>query len=190
MRLRDFTIVVTLAMLFVPNALSGGPTRSEVEETQMSGIENFSQIEKTSSFAGSRIGFGGATQAVAMASLKSEGFKAVINLRLSGEENLDLQGNSEAARAAGLNYIHLPLDTSAPATDVVEKFLATLGNERNQPVYVHCGSATRAAALWMIGRVLVDGWDIDAASAEAELIAAKPSQAVAFATAYIASQRE
>ena len=96
----------------------------------------------------------------------------MINLRLASEENVDLEGSIDGARAAGLNYIHLPFDTAAPASEVVEEFLEAVGNEANQPVYVHCGSATRAAALWMISRVLADGWQISAASAEAGQIRA------------------
>ena len=73
---------------------------------------------------------------------------------------------------------------------VIENILATVGNQANQPVYIHCGSATRAAALWMIGRVLKDEWEVDAASSEAKVIALKPPEAVAFATAYFTSRGE
>ena len=187
MKFRNLVFVATLAMLFVPHVMSGGPSITQVEKVEVPGIDNFSKIEKTSGFAVNTIGFGGATQAVAMDSLKRQGFVTVINLRLDDEENIDLHGNSEAAKAAGLNYFHLPFDTSAPAKEVVDNFLKTVGNEVNQPVYVHCGSATRASALWMIGRVLVDGWELSAASAEVQKIARKPDDAIAFATAYIDS---
>jgi hypothetical protein len=40
----------------------------------------------------------------------------------------------------------------------------------------------------MIGRVIKDGWDIDAARREAELIALKPGEAIAFATWYVTSR--
>ena len=190
MKFRIIAFTASLAVLFVPYVLSGGPAMTQVENVEMNGIENFSQIEETSGFAGAKIGFGGATQAVAMASLKRKGFVTVINLRLADEENIDLQGNAGAAKAAGLNYIHLPFDTSAPATDVVDKFLTIVGNEENQSVYVHCGSGTRAAALWMIGRVLVDNWEVSAASAEVARIARKPGDAIAFATGYIESHEK
>jgi uncharacterized protein (TIGR01244 family) len=188
--LRKIAILKTLSNLLPLLLLLAGPTNAEVAKVELNGIDNFSQIHETKSFAGTRIGFGGATQAEAIASLKRQGFVTVINLRLTGEENLDLQGNAEAAKAAGLNYIHLPFDTSAPAEGVVEKFIETVGNEENQPIYVHCGSATRAAALWMIGRVLVDGWDMESAGAEAAQIAQKPPQAIAFARKYIDSLEE
>lgn len=109
----------------------------------------------------------------------------MINLRLADENGNDVEASHAAAEAAGLNYIHLPFSTKNPGT-VIDDFLAAIGAPENQPVYVHCGSATRVAALWMIGRVLEDGWDIDQARAEAEQIAAKPEQAIAFATKYLA----
>jgi hypothetical protein len=37
----------------------------------------------------------------------------------------------------------------------------------NQLAYIHCASANRAAALWMIKRMNVDGWGADRAAEEA-----------------------
>jgi uncharacterized protein (TIGR01244 family) len=125
-----------------------------------------------------------------MAWLKSQGFATVINLRLTGEEGADVDSSRAEAQAAGLNYIHFPFNPKVATRDVVIGFLTVVGNPANQPVYIHCGSATRAGALWMIGRVLRDGWEIDAASKEAEAIAAKPEEAIAFATQFIASRQE
>lgn len=59
---------------------------------------------------------------------------------------------------------------------------AAVGSLENQPVYLHCNSAGRVAGLWMIGRVLEDGWTIEQASAEARSIATKPEESIAFAT--------
>jgi uncharacterized protein (TIGR01244 family) len=177
-----------LAVAAVACSLHVMPAGAEVEKTEMHGITNFSKVEETSGFAGPLVGFGGATGPSAMPGLKSAGFATVINLRLGTEEGVDIGDNRAAAEAAGLRYISLPLDTSHPDRAVVAEFLATVGNKANQPVYIHCNSATRAAALWMIGRVLEDGWDIEKASREVEIIATKPPAAIAFATGYLASQ--
>ena len=66
--------------------------------------------------------------------------------------------------------------------------MAAVSDETNQPVYIYCKTATRVAALWMVSRVLEDGWEIDAAREEAKAIAAKPDEAIAFATKYIESR--
>lgn len=153
------------------------------------GIFNFSRSEGSSSFAGSLVGFGGATQPDAMAWLKDQGFATVINLRLGSEEGVNLEEIREAAAAAGLNYIHLPFDAFDPG-DVVVRFLAAAEDAEIRPIYVYCHSATRVGALWMIGSVLKDGRDPDAAIEEVEVIADKPDEAISFAKAYIAAHGE
>ena len=65
-----------------------------------------------------------------------------------------------------------------------------VGDEASQPVHIHCGSATRAGALWMIGRLQKDGWEIYAAGQEAELIAEIPPGAITLAALYITSHRK
>lgn len=169
-------------------AVFSAMANGEVVKVETVGIENYSRVEDSSGFAGPLAGFGGATLPSAMPALKSAGFTTVINLRLADEEEVDLEDSRTAAEAVGLRYTHLPFDAENPAPAVVEEFLAAVGDGTNQPVYIHCNSATRAAALWMIGRVLEDGWDIDAASAETRMIAKKPPEAIAFATAYIKQQ--
>jgi len=123
-----------------------------------------------------------------MAELKKNGFASVINLRLATETGAEIDASRAAAEAAGLKYIHLPFDAASPDPDLVDDFVAAVSNEENEPVYIHCHSATRVAALWMIGRVLEDGWSLDEAREEGTAIAGKPSEAVAFASAYVASQ--
>ena len=78
------------------------------EDNPMPDIENFSTITDSSGFAGPTLGFGGATQDSAMTWLKDEGFSTVINLRLAGEEGVDIECSRDAAEAAGLKYVHLP----------------------------------------------------------------------------------
>jgi len=190
MKLRIIAIVATIAMLFVPHVLAGGAAIGEIEKVDIAGIENFSRLSGASGFGGSVAGFGGATQPSAMASLKSEGFVTVVNLRLADEEGVDVTGSQAAAESAGLQYIHLPFDPENPTPGVVDKFLDAVGDEANQPVYIHCNSATRVAALWMIGRVLEDGWAIEPATEEVTFIAGDPPESVAFATAYLASQEK
>ena len=64
------------------------------------------------------------------------------------------------------------------------------GGPTNQPVYIRCGSATRAAALWMSKRVLADDWSMEAAAEEARAIAGKPDAAVAYAEKFIQQHKK
>ena len=68
---------------------------------------------------------------------------------------------------------------------MVDSFLAAVGDKSNQPVFIHCGSANRVGGLWMIKRVLQDGWAVDRAQTEAEAIGLQNPQLVAFANIYI-----
>ena len=124
-----------------------------------------------------------------MKALKQDGFVAVINLRQASEPGADVDAGRSAAESAGLKYIHLPFNAQAPDPAVVERFLAAVADRTNQPVYVHCGSANRVGAMWMIKRVLQDGWSVERARAEGEAIGLSSPQLVAFATEYISKHR-
>jgi protein tyrosine/serine phosphatase len=73
---------------------------------------------------------------------------------------------------------------------VVESFLAAVKDPANQPVYIHCGSANRVGGVWMIKRVLQDGWDLEKARTEAKAIGLTNPKLEAFAVEYIQSQRK
>ena len=186
MKCRIFAILaaITVALLSVD-----APASAEPQKGDAPGIVNFSEIRGDPGFAGSLVGFGGATGPEAMPWLRSHGFATVISLRFADEAGVDVEGSRAAAKAVGLKYLHLPFDPEKrPEPDVVGDVLAAVGDRLNQPVYIHCNSATRVAALWMIGRVLKDGWDIDAAAKEVGLIALKPAEAIAFGSWYVTSR--
>jgi uncharacterized protein (TIGR01244 family) len=109
----------------------------------------------------------------------------VINLRLATEQGADIDASRAAAQTAGLKYIHLPFNASSPDPKVVSDFLGAVADKSNQPVFIHCGSANRVGAVWMIKRVLQDGWAIERAQTEAEAIGLQSPQLVAFATSYV-----
>ena len=162
---------------------------AELEHFKAPGIFNFTRLTGASGNEGPVVGFGGATTPAAMAWLKGEGFAAVINLRLASEDGVDIDAERAAADAAGLTYIHLPFDSKKPAADLIENFTAAVEKKANQPIYIHCHSATRAAALWMIQRVRRDGLDIDEARREAETIAKKPDEAITFALSVLSKSK-
>lgn len=162
----------------------------EIQKAETPGIVNYSQLDESGGYAGSLVGFGGATQPSAMALLEERGFASVISLRMDSEKGVEIDASRKAAESAGLNYIHLPFSPRDAAPGIVDEFLAAAGNPANQPVYIHCASATRVGAMWIIGRVLEDGWTLAAASEEAQAIASNPEQSITFATMYLASLRQ
>jgi uncharacterized protein (TIGR01244 family) len=158
-------------------------TAAQVKKSEMPGVTNYSRVDAT-------IGCGGATQPSAMAGLSKEGFKSVINLRLANEQGVDIDASRAATEAAGMKYLHLPFDVASPDPALVDNFLAAVSNTANQPVYIHCGSANRVGAVWMIKRVLQDGWDVPKAQEEAEAIGLTNPRLKTFATNYIAEHKK
>ena len=134
-----------------------------VTKETVPGITNFSKV-------GTTIACAGATTPEAIGEVKKLGYNAVINLRQANEPGADIEAATAAAKAAGIKYVHLPFNTAAPDPAIVEGFLKAVTDPSNQPVFVHCASANRAAALWMIKRMNVDGWDADKAGTEASAL--------------------
>src|SRR5918996_1604331 len=175
--MRRQLLFAAAAALVVGSAMS-----AQVKKSEIAGVRNFSRVDAT-------IGCAGATDPSAMSALRKEGFVSVINLRQAEEQGADVPGSRAAAQAAGLKYIHLPFNAAAPDTKVVESFLAAVADKANQPVFIHCGSANRVGAVWMIKRAVQDGWPIEKARAEAETIGLTSPQLVTFATNYFQGRR-
>jgi len=172
MRVRMLSVIALVALV-VSSSVS-----AQVKKSELPGIRNYSRVDAT-------VGCGGATDPAAMAGLKKEGYVSVINLRLANEPGADVEAGRAAAQAAGLKYIHLPFNGASPDPKVVSDFLGAVADKSNQPVFIHCGSANRVGGVWMIKRVLQDGWAVDRAQAEAEAIGLTSPQMLAFATTYI-----
>ena len=162
--------------------LVAAPALAQVVKQEFPGIRNFSRVDAT-------VGCGGATDPSAMADLRAQGFLSVVNLRLASEPGADVNAGRAAAEAAGMRYIHLPFDTSAPDDAIVDQFLDAVSDPTNQPVYIHCGSANRVGGLWMVKRVLGDGWEMDRARTEAEAIGLRSPAILEFVTGYINARR-
>jgi uncharacterized protein (TIGR01244 family) len=150
-----FVAVVAAFCLSIMTAVS-----AQVTKETLAGVTNFARVETTVACAG-------ATTPAAMAEVKKLGFASVINLRLASEAGADIEGEAAAAKAAGINFVHLPFNGSSPDPAVVDRFLEAVSQPANQPAFIHCASGNRAAAMWLIKRVKMDGWDVDRAVAEA-----------------------
>ena len=133
---------------------------SKVTKETIPGISNFARLETT-------VACGGATKAEAVPALKQMGFASIINVREASEPGADIDQEAAAAKAAGLNFVNIPFNIASPAPDLVDRFIAAVMKKENTPAYIHCAAGGRAASLWMIKRVQVDGWDETRALEEA-----------------------
>jgi len=161
----------------------GVATLAAQTKQERAGIVNFTQVDAV-------VACGGATETTALDGLAKDGFKTVINLRLATEANANIELNAAHAKSVGLNYVHIPFNSQQPDPKAVDQFLATIANKANQPVYIHCGSANRVGSMWMIKRVLQDGWAVDKATEEAKLIGLRDEPLEKFALSYIDSHKK
>jgi uncharacterized protein (TIGR01244 family) len=143
--------------------LVAGASWAQVSTENPAGVTNFRQVKSTVACAG-------ATTPEAMRGIKEMGFVSVVNLRQASENGADVDAGSAAATAAGLKYIHIPMNGAAPDPKVFEQFVAAAREPANNPMFVHCASGNRAAAVWLAKRIVVDGWTVERASEEAEAL--------------------
>src|SRR5438874_12650908 len=100
------------AALLASVGLAAVATAQITKET-VPGITNFARVETT-------VACGGAIKPEAVAELKQRGFKSIFDLQLPTEKTANVEGEAAAARAAGLNFIHVPFTPSAPDMKSVE----------------------------------------------------------------------
>jgi len=128
---------------------------------QEDSIKNFLRVNK-------EFCTGGQPSLVHLERLKADGVKAIINLRQPTEY---AAAEEEAkAKALGFRYFNIPVSPTDPKDEHAAEFLKLTDDPENRPAFIHCRSAARVGAFWMIRRVLRDGWKIGDALNEAEKI--------------------
>ena len=172
-------MMLLVACLFT--ALAPLAAQNVTKET-VPGVTNFARVETT-------IACAGATTPGAVADIKKMGFASIVNLREAGEQGADLDGEEAAAKAAGINYIHLPFNTAKPDPAVADQFLKVITDPKNNPAFVHCASANRASAMWMIKRMMIDNWDADRAGTEAAALGLTNGGLKTFALNYVQTHK-
>ena len=151
----------SIAALLAIAGLDVVATAQQITKETIPGIVNFARLETT-------VACGGSIKPEAIPELKERGFKAIFDLQLPDERTANIEGEAAAAKAAGINFIHVPFTPTSPDTSSVEKFLTEIRKPANDPAFIHCGGGNRAAGFWFIKRVVVDKWDTDRALKEAE----------------------
>jgi uncharacterized protein (TIGR01244 family) len=130
-----------------------------------------------------RVAIGGQPTPEQVTALSDDGFNAVINLREDAEFNDGLQ--ARAARDSGMIFVRVPVSPEAPSDAAVERFLVATDDQSLYPIYIYCAEGHRAAAFWMIRRVVRDGWNIASAEAEATRAGLPAGRMLDFARDYI-----
>ena len=120
--------------------------------------------------------------------LSANGFKSVLSLRTAGE-TADPNKERTLVEAAGMRYINIPVVSSAPKPEQVDEFFKVVQDASNQPMLIHCASANRVGAFWMIYRVVVENWPEEKALDEATRVGLTSPVLKSFAREQIAARR-
>lgn len=171
-----------LTLLIVVLMSSAALAAQTAKREPVDGIRNFTNVSPT-------IACAGATEVRVIPELAARGYRAIINLRETTETGADIEETREAAQAAGIRFIHLPLNGQKPDPAVVDAFLAATSDPANQPTFINCGSANRVSALMIAKRILADGWTEERALEEAEVIGPPNAAIRQFVLDYVAARQ-
>ena len=152
------TLVSILVIVAIGVAIAAG--QSQVKKESVPGISNFAKLESTVACAG-------AITPAAVADIKKMGYASIINLREASEPGADIEAETAAAKAAKINYFHVPFNGVKPDPAAVDQFLKAITTPGAEPAFIHCSGGNRAASMWFIKRAVVDKWDTNRAMAEA-----------------------
>lgn len=176
--MRGFVIIILL--LFVPifsySQVSKGDCWS-IESELKSDIARITCINE-------KIALSGQLKPSAYKKLAGKGFKAVINLG-TDKEGVNIAAEKKLAEEAGLKYIHIPVDANNPQNSSADEFIKVVREELNNPILICCGSANRAAAMWMIYSVVEEGKNEQNALIEAQKAGLKSEVMKKFVENYI-----
>jgi protein tyrosine/serine phosphatase len=118
------------------------------------GLEYFAKV-------GPELFRGGIPAAADLVTLKKKyGIKTDINLIGFGkaDQKALVEEERQAAAKAGIKYVNIPLPFTAPPQAMIDKFIATVQDPANQPVYVHCKHGRdRTGTMVALYRITVDG---------------------------------
>ena len=155
--------------------------QGQVVREDVEGIRNFARIESTVACAG-------AITPESVTQIRDMGFRSIINLRRPTEEGANVEVEAAAAQAAGMKYVHLPFGGEFLDPAVADRFLVAITEPDTAPAFIHCAGGGRAATMWFIKRVMVDGWDIDQAMEEATSLGLRETSPTRqFALDYVAA---
>jgi len=153
-----------------------------VARQELPPIRNFLRVNK-------EFCTGGQPRLEHLQQLKDEGVKAIINLRPPAEHRA---AEEEAkAKELGLRYFDIPVVFGDPKDEQATEFLKLTDDPANRPAFIHCASAIRVGAFWMIRRVLRDGWTVEKAEEEAKKVGLTENPHLnQFARSYIERHRK
>jgi uncharacterized protein (TIGR01244 family) len=159
-------------------AESAPPNQTAIEKIELGEIRNLSHF-------GDGIYLSGQPKAGDFILLADRGVKVVVNLR-GAAEMAALGFDEEAAvEQAGMQYLHIPIDSGQPDTKKVDRLLNLLSNSGENPLIVHCGSANRVGYIWSMFRAIEEDIAVDDAVVEGKEVGLRNPGLEKFAREYV-----
>ena len=100
-----------------------------------------------------------------IAAAKAQGIAVIVNNRPEGESDDQVPGDAiaAAARAAGIDYVAIPVTHAGFSEAQVQTMAETLAQAKG-PVLAYCRSGTRSTLLWALAEASRGGSPEDLAS--------------------------
>jgi uncharacterized protein (TIGR01244 family) len=118
------------AVVAVTVWLAASAATAQVVKEDVPGIRNFAKVESTVACAG-------AITVDAVPRIKKMGYSSIINLRLATEPGADVEAHTAAAKAAGIQYVHIPFSATNPDPAAVDAFLKAIRTPGMSPAFIH-----------------------------------------------------
>jgi protein tyrosine phosphatase (PTP) superfamily phosphohydrolase (DUF442 family) len=146
-------------------AVPATAVKPRIRREDFPGLANYFPIDGTASS-------GGPVQSSdwAISELSRRGFKTFVDIA----PGRDAQTVAAAARGVGMKYMAMPIAPDAAGSQFdaakIEPAITAITDPANQPLFLHSANGRSTAMLWMIKRVVNDGWTVEQAGAEATTI--------------------
>ena len=85
------------------------------------------------------------------------------NLALHDDPRYSLADEAGCVRGLGMDYVHIPVQFSAPTEENLRAFVAAMDAHRGKTILVHCAANYRVTAFAGLYRVLREGWTMEKA---------------------------
>jgi uncharacterized protein (TIGR01244 family) len=113
----------------------------------LSDVRNFLKVDD-------RVLTAGQPNEAQLADAAQQGVKAVINLALHDDPRYSLADEAGCVRGLGMDYIHIPVQFSAPTEEDLHSFMSAMDAHKDDKVLVHCAANYRVTAFIGLYRVL------------------------------------
>ena len=155
LKIRSLVIESCLVVLFTCLSLTN---KRQQEQESLDKIEQSLKVDVPRILCLSKdFATGGQPSEQAFSKLAAHGFRSVLNLR-TASEGVDTEKERMLVEQSGMRYLNIPVVSSAPQPEQVKEFLKVVKDKTINPMMIHCASANRVGAFWMIYRVLEEGW--------------------------------